>query len=143
MCWDSFIRRDTVVLPINWLRFVHLVHSIRYITFLVEQEEYLWVGNVLLLLVEVTLHFVEMAEQHLQPGVPQGAELPSPGLVVLISIGSFNMGGFGYCFSLALTSFLAMLSCLVRQRHGLGTLSFSWSLGCMIFLSAFVSRFGV
>lgn len=81
---------------------------------------YLWVGYVLLLWVEVTLHFLEMAAQHLQPRVPQGIELPSLGLVALMVIGVVDIGGFGYCFSLALTSVFARLSPLLRLRQGLG-----------------------
>ena len=80
--------------------------------------------------------------QHLHPGFSQGVGFFSPGLVVLIIIGSFNMGGFGDCFSLAFTSVFAMLSGLVRQRQGLGTLS-SCLVGFKIFVSAFVFRFGV
>ena len=45
---------------------------------------YLWVGYVLFVREEVTLHFLEMDEQHLQEGFPQGIELPSLGLVILI-----------------------------------------------------------
>ena len=47
------------------------------------------------------------------------------GLVTLMVIGSVDMGGSGYCFNLALTSVLAMLSVLLRLRHGLGTLPIS------------------
>ena len=125
MCWVSFVFRVSVVRPINWLFWVHLLHSSKQTTFLVRQQVYFWVGNVLLLVVEVILHFLDMIMQHLQLGVPQGIELPSPDFVALITIGSVDTGGSRYCFSLALTSFFAILSVLVRLRHGLGTLSFS------------------
>ena len=36
---------------------------------LVEHEVYLWVGKVLLLLVDVTLLFCDVVRQHLQPRV--------------------------------------------------------------------------
>ena len=45
--------------------------------FLVEQQVYLWVGNVLLLWEEVTLHCIEMVVQHLHLGVLHGIEFMS------------------------------------------------------------------
>ena len=104
---------------------------------------YVWVGYVLLLWVEVTLHLLEMVAQHLQPGELQGIELLVFILVTLMEIGLVDLGGFGYCFSLALTSFFAKLSVLLRQRHGLGTFPISCSLGLSIFLNALVSSVGV
>lgn len=109
------------------------------ITFLVEQQVYLWVGYVLLLWVDFTLHFLEMVVQL----VPQGIELPSSGLVVLMVMGVVDSDGFGYCLSLALTSFFARLSVLLRLRHGLGTFLISSSLGWRISLSDLVGRSGV
>ena len=50
-------------------------------------------------------------------------------------MGVVDCGGSGNCFSLALTSFFARLSVLLRLRQGLGTLSISWPLGLRIFLS--------
>ena len=38
------------------------------------------------------------------------------GLVTLMVIGSVDMGGSGYCFNLALTSVLAMLSPQHQQK---------------------------
>ena len=92
---------------------------------------------------EVTLHLLEMVVQHLHPGELQGMELLVFGLVTLMEIGLVDLGGFGYCFSLALTSFFAMLSVLLRQRHGLGTFPISCSLGLSIFLKVLVSSMGV
>ncbi len=84
-----------------------------------------------------------MVVQHLHPRVSQGIELPSPCLVILIVMGVVDMGGFGYCFSLALTSFLAKLSDMLRLRHGLGTFPSSLLFGLRTFLSDFVSRSGL
>ena len=61
--------------------------------FLVAQLVYLWVGYVLLLLVEVTLDFLEMAVQHLQPVVLQGIEWYCLGSVYFMVIGVFDFGG--------------------------------------------------
>ena len=58
-------------------------------------------------------------------------------------IGVVDLGGSGYCFSLALTSTFARLSVLLRLRHGLGIFPFSWLLGLRVFLNDLVSRFGV
>ena len=74
----------------------------------------------LLLWVEVTLHFCDMVAQHSQSGFSQGIEFPFPGLVILIVIGVVDFGGSGLSFSLALTNALAMLSDLLKLRHGLG-----------------------
>ena len=63
-----------------------------------------------------------MIEQQPQPVASQGMELLVPGLETLMVIGLVDLGGSGYCFNLALTSVLAMLSVLLRLRHGLGTL---------------------
>ena len=104
---------------------------------------YVWAGYVLLLWVEVTLHFWEMVVQHLQPVDLQGMELFVPGLVTLMVIGFVDLGGSGYCFSLALTSALAILSVLLRLRHGLGILPFSRSVGLRILLNDLVSSLGV
>ena len=83
-----------------------------------------------------------MDVQHLHPGFPQGIELPLPGLVILIVIGLVDLGGSGHSFSFALTSLLAMLSLLLRLRHGLGTLPFSWSLVLRTVLIESTSRSG-
>ena len=104
---------------------------------------YLWDGYVLLLWVEVTLHFLEMVAQHVQPIVLQGSELPFPGLVTVIVIGVVDFGGSVHCLSLALTSVFVKLSDLFRLRHGLGTFLSSWPLGLRIFLSALVFKSGV
>ena len=74
-----------------------------------------------LLWVEVTLHFLEIARQHLHPLLPQGIEFLLLCLDFVMVIGVVDSGGFVYCLSLALTSFFARLSDLQRQRHGLGT----------------------
>ena len=92
---------------------------------------------------EVTLHFWEIVVQHLHPVDLQGMELFVSGLVTLMVIGFVDFGGLGYCFSLALTSALAMLSVLLRLRHGLGTLPSSWSVGLSILLNDLVSSLGV
>ena len=81
--------------------------------------------------------------QHSQPRVLHGIECPFVDVVGLMVIGFFDFGGFGYCFSLALTSLFARLSVLLRLRHGLGTLLISLLLGLRIPLSVLVSRFGV
>lgn len=104
---------------------------------------YFWVVYVLLLWVEVTLHFWEMVSQHLQSAVLQGIELFPSYTAVLITVGFVEMGGFGYCFSFALTSFFAILFPFERLRQGLGTLPFSRLVGVRILRSAIVSRFGV
>ena len=104
---------------------------------------YLWDGYVLLLWVEVTLHFLEMVAQHGQPIVLQGSELLFPGLVTVIVIGVVDLGGSGHCLSFALTNVFVKLSDLLRLRHGLGTFPSSWPLGLRIFLSARVFRSGV
>ena len=70
---------------------------------------YLWDGYVLLLWVEVTLHFLEMVAQHVQPIVLQGSELPFPGLVPVIVMGVVDLGGSVHCLSLAL-----MYQCLCQ-----------------------------
>ena len=111
-------------------------------TFLVEQHVYLWVGYVLFVREEVTLHFLEMDEQHLQEGFLQGIELPSLGLVISMLIGIVDLGGSGNCFNLALTSFFAKLSPLVKLRHCFGTVFLSASVGAMICLIFLVSRSG-
>lgn len=92
---------------------------------------------------DVTLHFLEMALQHLHPEVPHGLELPSSGLVVWIVIGVVDSCGFWYCFSLALTSVFARLFVILRLRHRLGTFPSSSSWGSRIFFSALVSKSGV
>lgn len=81
--------------------------------------------------------------QHLQPGLPQGIEFLSGDSVISMVRGVVDIGGFGYCLSFALTSILDRFLALLRQRHGLGTLSFSCGFGLMICLSFFVLRFGV
>ena len=70
-------------------------------------------------------------------------ELPFPGLEISIVIGVVDLGGSGYCYSLALTRAFARLSVLLRLRHGLGIFPASWLLGLRIFLNDLVSRFGV
>ena len=92
---------------------------------------------------EVTLHFWEMVAQHVQPVILQGIELPFSGLVAVMVIGSFDLGGSGHCFSFALTNAFARLLDLLRLRHGLGTICLSKSLGLRIDLSDLVSRSGV
>ena len=62
--------------------------------FLVEQQVYLWVGNVLLLWKEVTLHCIEMVVQHLHLGVLHGIEFMSFGLVVMMVMGVVDVGFF-------------------------------------------------
>ena len=111
--------------------------------FLVEQHVCFCVGYVLELWVDVTLHFLDMALQHLHLGVPHGMELPFAGLLNISTIGVVDSGGLGYCFSFALTIFLARLSVLLRLRHGLGTFPFSSSWGSIIFFSDLVSKSGV
>ena len=90
--------------------------------FLVRQQVYLCVGYVLLLWVEVTLHFLEMLTQHLQLGLPQGIELPWFDLVVSIIIEFVDLGGSGNCFSLALTNVL--LGCLFYWDSSTGWVLF-------------------
>ena len=91
---------------------------------------YLWDGYVLLLWVEVTLHFLEIVAQHGQPMVLQGSELLFPGLVTVIVIRVVDLGGSGHCLSFALTNVFFKLSD-------------PWPLGLRIFLSARVFRSGV
>ena len=74
----------------------------------------------MLLWVEVTLHFFDMT---FASRVSRRHRVATPWF------GLVDLGGSGHSFSFALTSLLAMLSVLLRLRHGLGTLPFSWSLG--------------
>ena len=111
--------------------------------FLVEQQVYLWVGNVLLLWEEVTLHCIEMVVQHLHLGVLHGIEFMSFGLVVMMVMGVVDVGFFSNPFSLAWTSFLARLFAFLRQTHGLGTSPSSVGVGFIICLSFWMSRSGV
>ena len=104
---------------------------------------YFWVGYVLPLWVEVTLHCLEIIVQHLHPRVLQGIELPSLVVVTSIVIGLVDSGGSGYCFSFALTSDFARLFVLLRLKQGLGTLSISVSMGLRVLLSDLVSKLGV
>ncbi len=57
---------------------------------------------------EVILGFLDMALQHLQPGVAHPAECPFMLGVVVIITGSVDSGGSLYSFSLALTRVLPM-----------------------------------
>ena len=102
--------------------------------------EHLWVGNVLLLWEEVTLHCIEMVV-HL--GVLHGIEFMSFGLVVMMVMGVVDVGVFSNPFSLAWTSFLARLFAFLRQTHGLGTSPSSVGVGFIICLSFWMSRSGV
>ena len=87
----------------------------------------------MLLWVEVTLHFFDMTFAS-RVSTRHRVATPWFGLVVL--------GGSGHSFSFALTSLLAMLSVLLRLRHGLGTIPFSWSLGLRTVLIESTSRSG-
>ena len=93
--------------------------------------------------VDVTLHFFEMVLQHLHPGFLHGVEFLSFGLVASMVIGVVDIGGFWSPFSLALTSFFAMLSVFLRLRHGFGTIPSSFLFGFIICLSLLVSKSGV
>ena len=104
---------------------------------------YFWVGNVVLLWDDVTRHFWDMLAQQVHFWVPQGIELPVSGLVLSMVMGLIEIGGFENCFSLALTSFFARLSLLLRQRHGLGIRFLSSCFGLRMLLMALTSRSGV
>ena len=64
------------VWPMYWFPLVHFVHSSKYITLHVLQFVFLGVGKDFRLELEVTLSFLDMALQHLQPGVALPAECP-------------------------------------------------------------------
>lgn len=92
----------------------------RYITLFVLQLVCLGVVKDLLLLLDVTLSFLDICRQHLQPGVAHPADCPVRFGVMLILTGSVDLGGSLACFSFARTKVWLKFLVLFRLMHGLG-----------------------
>lgn len=111
---------------------MHLEHSKRYITLAVLQlvclGDLYWEE-------EVTLIFLDMALQHLRPGVAHPAECPCRECVMGILILVEDLGGSGQSLSLARTMNLERFFAFLRLRQGFGTCGSSSGVGLSMCLS--------
>ena len=112
-------------------------------TILELQFEYLAVKKDLWFALDMTLIFLDIALQHLQPWIPQPAEWSSRLGVTGMVIGSTDCIRSSTFLSLALTSFLLSVLLFLRLRQGAGMYSTSSWVGFMVFFIFLTFRSGV